>query len=171
MWTRGQCPGLQKFNKYRARVEMKFRFAIGKCSYLVAAGLVPTIGLDNFEWTQLALGVGTATGVRVATLEICIVFMLRVHWRYKVLVGARCVMLIITVFLWCMFDVRCVSDESFMIRVMCLVTHDTKTCGMVICAGNNYGRACTEVRRIDWLGCAINYLLFVRVCAKSCMKK
>ena len=45
----------------------------------------------------------------------------------------------------CTLCFRCVRT----VRVMCLVTHDTNTCDMVICEGNNYGRACTEVRRTD----------------------
>ena len=44
-------------------------------------------------------------------------------------------MFIITVYLSCMSVVRCVPDESFMIRVMCLVMHDTHTCGMVELSG------------------------------------
>ena len=49
-----------------------------------------------------------------------------------------------------MVVVRCVSDESFKIRVMYLVVaHDTNTCDVLVCAGNNRVGACTKFQWTD----------------------
>ena len=64
----------------------------------------------------------------------------------------------------CTLCFRCVR----MVRVMCLVTHDTNTCGMVICAGTiMVGHVLRFSELIDSAVQSITYYLFAYVLSRA----